>query len=80
MERGYDILAIHHKTLISIEHENLKKIRLDIRNIENFKSIVLTKKPNVIVHMVALGDVDLCESDKSSAWGTMAEPIIALAR
>jgi len=80
LEEGCEVLAIHHSSPIPIDHERLKKIVLDIRNLEAFKRVVLTERPEVIIHMAALGDVDLCERDRSLAWSTTAEPSIALAR
>lgn len=80
LEEGYEVLAIHHTSPIPIDHERLKKVKLDIRNLEGFKKIMLVEKPDVVVHMAALGDVDLCERDRGLAWSTTAEPSIALAR
>lgn len=74
------MLAIHHKNPMPIEHTNLKKIKLDICNIGNLKNLILNEKPEYIVHMAALGDVDLCEKDKNLAWKTTAEPSITLSR
>ena len=80
LKRGYEVSAIHYRNPVPIEHENLRKIALDIRSLNDFKSVVLAEKPEAIVHMAALGDVDLCEKNKSLAWSTTAEPSIALAR
>lgn len=80
LERGYEVSAIHYRNPIPIEHGRLRKIKLDIRNLDDFKKVVFAEKPEVIVHMAALGDVDLCEKDKGLAWSTTAEPSIALSR
>ncbi|MEM3545939.1 MAG: SDR family oxidoreductase [Candidatus Bathyarchaeia archaeon] len=80
LEKGYDVSAVYHETPIQVEHGNLKKIRLDVRDLESFKRIVFNGKFDVVVHMAALGDVDLCERDRSLAWSTTVEPSIALAK
>lgn len=79
LEKGYEILAIYHKSPIPIEHKNLKKVKLDICNLDDFKNIIFKEKFDVIIHMAALGDVDLCEKDKILAWNTTVKPSIALA-
>lgn len=80
LRKNYQVTAIHHENPIPLEHENLKKIRLDIRNIESLSELILDEKPEIIIHMAALGDVDLCEKSKSLAWTTTVEPSIAIAR
>lgn len=80
LEKGYIVLTVYHENPIPVEHEKLKKVRLDIRDFEGFKKVVFNEKPDVIVHMAALGDVDLCERDRSLAWSSTVEPSIALAK
>lgn len=80
LEMGYEVLAIYHRNPLHINHERLRTINLDIRNTSELSAIVSDYKPECIIHMAALGDVDLCESDKNLAWKTTVEPSIALAK
>jgi dTDP-4-dehydrorhamnose reductase len=79
LEKNYEVLAIYHKNPILIDNKNLRKIKLDIRNLDDFKNVIFKERPNIIIHMAALGDVDLCEIDKDLAWNTTVKPSIALA-
>jgi len=80
LKRGHSVLALYYKNPITIRHERLKIMEVDIRNISELNSVVINYKPECVIHMAALGDVDLCEKERDLAWKTTAEPSIALAR
>jgi len=80
LKRGYEVVALHYANPIPIEHENLRKIRIDITDLKALSGLVSSEKPDVLIHMAALGDVELCERDKPLAWRVTVEPSIALAR
>jgi len=80
LKRGHEVLALHHRNPVPIKHEKLKTVELDICDISALNKVVVSYKPECVIHMAALGDVDLCEKDKNLAWKTTAEPSIALAR
>ena len=80
LKMGHEILALHHRNPIPIRHERLKTVELDICNIGELNNVVVKYKPECVIHIAALGDVDLCEKDKNLAWKTTAEPSIALAK
>jgi hypothetical protein len=48
----------------------LKKVAIDITKANDLARLIFEKKPEVVIHMAALGDVDLCERDKELAWKT----------
>lgn len=68
LNRGYNVLGLSWEHPIQVGHEKLIKEKIDIRNYEALKSVFEKFKPDVVVHMAALGNVDLCEKDKNLAW------------
>jgi dTDP-4-dehydrorhamnose reductase len=70
LEKGHHILAVHKENPIPLQNEKLRSIRLDITDQPALRRLLTDKKPDAILHMAALGDVDLCEKDKALAWRT----------
>jgi len=79
LERGHEIIGLHHSNPIPLENEKLTKIKLDIRDINSLSDLIINKQPEVIVHMAALGNVDQCEQDHDLAWSVTAKPSMAIA-
>jgi len=79
LKRGHEVVGLHYTHPIPIEDERLKKVSIDITQWNDLKESIIKEKPDVIVHMAALGDVDLCEKDKVLAWMTIVEPSIKIA-
>jgi dTDP-4-dehydrorhamnose reductase len=52
---------------------------VDITRSGDLRRLILEERPDVIIHMAALGDVDLCERDKALAWRTTVEPSVEVA-
>jgi dTDP-4-dehydrorhamnose reductase len=77
--RGHEVVGLYNTHLIPIENEKLKKVSINITQLNDLKRLIVEEKPNVIIHMAALGDVDLCEKDKVLAWRTTVEPSIEIA-
>ena len=77
--RGHEVIGLHYSNPIPIKNEKLTKIRLDIRDIGSLSDVIVNERPDVIVHMAALGKVDLCEQDHDLAWSVTARPSIAIA-
>jgi dTDP-4-dehydrorhamnose reductase len=57
----------------------LKKVSMDITRPGDLRRLILEERPDVVIHMAALGDVDLCERDKALAWRTTVEPSVEVA-
>jgi dTDP-4-dehydrorhamnose reductase len=70
LKRGHEIIALYYKHPVPIEDRNLKKVAIDITKANDLAKLIFEKKPEVVIHMAALGDVDLCERDKELAWKT----------
>jgi len=62
------IVAVRKENPIPVEDEKIRNIRLDITDQAAFHRLLAEEKPDAILHMAALGDVDLCEKDKPLAW------------
>jgi dTDP-4-dehydrorhamnose reductase len=52
---------------------------VDIRDLGLLRRILEEERPDVVVHMAALGDADSCERDRGLAWETTVKPSIAIA-
>jgi dTDP-4-dehydrorhamnose reductase len=76
----HEVIALHYNHLIPLEDVRLKKILIDITKVDELRGLLLKEKPDVIVHMAALGDVDLCEKDKELAWRTIIRPSVEIMR
>ncbi len=78
LRRGHEVVALYHSHPIPIENERLKKASIDITKAEELRGLLLEERPDVVVHMAALGDVDLCERDKELAWKTTVRPSVEI--
>jgi len=79
LKRRHEVIGLHHSHPIPIEDERLKKTSIDITRPGGLRRLILEEGPDVIIHMAALGDVDLCERDKALAWRTTVEPSVEVA-
>ncbi len=68
LDKGYSVIALHNKNAIPLEHSNLKKFSVDVRDMESFSKYFSKFEPDVVVHMAAYGDVDGCEKNMAYAW------------
>jgi dTDP-4-dehydrorhamnose reductase len=79
LKRRHEVIGLHHSHPIPIEDERLKKVSIDITRPGDLRRLILEEGPDVVIHMAALGDVDLCERDKALAWRTTVEPSVEVA-
>jgi dTDP-4-dehydrorhamnose reductase len=77
--RRYEVVGLYHTHQIPIEDEKLKKVFIDISQLDDLRRLIVEEDPDIIIHMAALGDVDLCEKDKELAWKTTVEPSMEIA-
>ncbi|MCC6058543.1 MAG: SDR family oxidoreductase, partial [Desulfurococcaceae archaeon] len=76
---GYKVFAQYN------EHEipnmnNVAKVKADFRDLEKVTQLVKETKPDIVIHTVAIGDVDRCEVDKELAWRVNVEATLALVK
>ena len=80
LERGWEVIALHHAHEVPFEHGKLRKVRLDVTDAVRLQDLVLKERPDAVVHAAALGDVDECERNKEKAWRINVAATIALAQ
>jgi len=73
LRKGHQVMALYLTHDIPLNSKNLIKVQLDIRNYHNLLKITSEFKPNVVIHVASLGDVDACEKDKVLAWSVNVE-------
>lgn len=61
---GYEVYATEHETSINVGIP----IKLDLLNALSIESAYEKSKPDVVIHLAALTDVDLCERDPELAF------------
>jgi len=79
LKRGHEVVGLYYTHPIPIENEGLRKIPINISQLNDLRMLIFKEKPDVIIHMAALGDVDLCEKDKELAWRTTVKPSMEIA-
>ena len=79
LRRGHEVVGFYHIHPIPIENEKLKKVSIDITQLNDLKRLIVEEEPDAIIHIAALGDVDLCEKDIALAWRTTVEPSMKIA-
>ena len=77
--RGHEVVALHRSHLVPIESKGLRKVSIDVTDVNELRGLLLRERPDVVVHMAALGDVDLCEKEKELAWRTTVKPSVEIA-
>lgn len=60
LKRGVDVIGVYNQHPVSIPGAETVKANL----IKDAEKVIRDYKPSVLVHVAALGDVDMCESDK----------------
>ena len=78
-EKGYDVYAQYFSHEVP-EISGVRGVRLDLRDAEGIINVLGTIRPGVIVHAAAIGDVDLCESNKDLAWSVNVEATRLISR
>ena len=63
----FEIIA-SGKKIPKITNYPCKYVELDITSKNNVRKIVETYSPEIVVHLAAITNVDLCESNKELAW------------
>jgi len=79
-EKGFEVYAVYNTNPITIELSNVKTVKLDLIDFSKTIDVFKELKPDIVVHMAALGDVDLCERDKALAWRVNVDTTRVLVR
>jgi len=72
-EKDFEVYAVYNSNPVAVEHKSVKVVRLDLTDFARTVDVFRDVKPDAVVHMAAIGDVDLCERDKSLAWRVNVE-------
>jgi dTDP-4-dehydrorhamnose reductase len=78
-ERGYDVYAQYYSHEIP-EIPGVRRVRLDLRDSDKIIDVLGDIKPSIIIHTAAVGDVDLCETNRDFAWRVNVEATKAISR
>ena len=78
--KGYQVYAVYNSHPIDVENSLVKPVRLDLTETEKVVDFFNKVKPDIVIHMAALGDVNLCEENKDLAWRVNVETTKLLAR
>lgn len=62
----YEILAIYNKNNIKIN--NIKKLKIDLKNKFLIKKIIKSFNPNAIIHCAAISNIEYCEKKKQESY------------
>jgi dTDP-4-dehydrorhamnose reductase len=79
LDKGHEVVALYHTHTIPIENKKIKKVCIDVSRLEDLRRLIIKENPDIIIHMAAIGDLDLCEKNKALAWKTIVEPSIEIA-
>ncbi len=78
--RGYRVFAIYNTHSIEYNHANVEPVKLDLTQFDRVTMIFNEIKPDIVIHMAAIGDVNLCETDRELAWRVNVETTRLLAK
>jgi dTDP-4-dehydrorhamnose reductase len=79
LKKENEVIALYYNNSIPIEDKKLKKISIDITKLNDLRKLLFEERPEVVIHMAAIGDVDLCEKNKELAWKTTVNSSIEIA-
>lgn len=77
---GHEVIALHNRNPVPVEHERLVKVRLDIIDRTSLEDLILKTRPDTIIHSAAYTDVDGCERGKALAWRVNVEATRSVVR
>lgn len=80
LNKNYEVIALYNLHPIPLNNNKLLKIQLDIRDHLKVKELLERERPEVIIHMAALGDVDKCEKNRNLAWEVNVKATINIAK
>src|SRR5512137_2443211 len=64
----FSVLLTSRQEKSVFDHEALLYVRADITQRQEIKKVIEEFEPDVIVHTAAVTNVDLCETDRETAW------------
>ena len=75
--RGFEVVGTYNRN-VPPGVDGAEFVRLDLADLGALSEFVRRVRPDVVVHMVAVGDVDLCEVERGVAWRVNVEATRAL--
>jgi len=78
--RGYRVFAIYNTHPIEYSHSGVKTVKLDLTQFNRVVEVFNEIKPDLVIHMAAIGDVNLCETERELAWRVNVETTRLLAK
>jgi len=66
--RGFEVYAVYNTNPVAFESDSVRALKLDLTDFGRVVEVFREVRPDAVVHMAALGDVDLCERDRGLAW------------
>ncbi len=73
LEKYFDIILCSYKQKVESSHRVYANF--DVRDRDNFKSLLLKLNPDYIINCIALTDVDLCEKNNKLAYDLNVEVV-----
>jgi dTDP-4-dehydrorhamnose reductase len=71
LKRDFQVIGTYLKNPIPLKNERkFTQFQIDIQNTKSLRGLIEKTKPQITIHMAALGDVDYCERKKEEAWKT----------
>jgi len=80
LKEGHEVIGLYCRNKILVEHNKLKKIRVDLKEKMVIEDLIYKARPKVVVHLAAYTDVDACERNKRYAWEINVEATRVIAR
>ena len=78
--KGYTVYAQYNIHPIELHHASATIVQLDLTQYDRVVEVFNSIKPDIVVHMAALGNVDQCEADRELAWKVNVEATRLLAK
>ena len=66
--KGFEVFGIYRSHTISYTNDMVHLVRLDLLQYSRTSELFSQVKPDIVIHMAALGNVDQCEMYKEDAW------------
>jgi len=80
LSRGHEVVGLHNRNAVPIEHGKLTKVRIDLTDRVRLEDLILRVRPDAVIHCAAYTDVDGCERDRARAWSINVEATRSVVR
>ncbi|MCS7143305.1 MAG: dTDP-4-dehydrorhamnose reductase [Aigarchaeota archaeon] len=80
LRHGHQVVAVCHNNDVLINDEKLLKVKADICDSMTLADLFDKYRPEAVIHMAAIGDVDRCEKERHAAWSVNVEGTVNVGR